>query len=445
MWLAAFAGIWTSWLRARAMDGISSKDPRPDHARCWIRCRGFRAEPWSFGRTLTASSRQVLRAGLPGPHGRCGTSLGDGLSQISGVSIPQAPHHHQWQGCLALGSVHGEPPGDMVVSGSGTVARHQGSVSCITPQGQTQPTTTRSRRGAARMDGAAGFYVYRNERLLVAGNWLGLGRGRSWTKEEAHRLARVRLDIPNSADADWKIDIRKSTARPPVSVRQDLTHLMEDTCRRARGVFAHRGRIMGHARSRSPVAQAWRADRCNDGMRYRVDLSHPAVKAVLEHAGALAPQIKAMIRVLEETVPVQRIWLDTAEGRETPRTGFAGSAPAEIQTIAEVLFNDLLNRQGLSPERAREQLLHTEPFHDYPDLIAELSSRPSAGCRGPEIHQMANEEPIIKLLQALLQAELGKRDITPTLIGEKLDWLIKAGRSWASSPAGSTDRRSSTR
>ena len=40
---------------------------------------------------------------------------------------------------------------------------------------------------------------------------------------------------------------------------------------------------------------------------------------------------------------------------------------------------------------------------------------------------MANEEPIIKLLQALLQAELGKRDITPTLIGEKLDWLIKAG------------------
>ena len=224
-----------------------------------------------------------------------------------------------------------------------------------------------------------GFYVYRNERLLVAGNWLGLGRGRSWTKEEAHRLARVRLDIPNSADADWKIDIRKSTARPPVSVRQDLTHLMEDTCRRARGVFAHRGRIMGHARSRSPVAQAWRADRCNDGMRYRVDLSHPAVKAVLEHAGALAPQIKAMIRVLEETVPVQRIWLDTAEGRETPRTGFAGSAPAEIQTIAEVLFNDLLNRQGLSPERAREQLLHTEPFHDYPDLIAELSSRPSAG------------------------------------------------------------------
>jgi len=68
-----------------------------------------------------------------------------------------------------------------------------------------------------------GFYVYRNERLLVAGSWLGLGQGRSWTKEEAHRLARIRLDIPNTADAAWKIDIRKSIARPPVSVRDGLT------------------------------------------------------------------------------------------------------------------------------------------------------------------------------------------------------------------------------
>ena len=62
--------------------------------------------------------------------------------------------------------------------------------------------------------------------------------------EEAHRLARIRLDIPNSADGEWKIDIRKSTARPPAALRQDLTHLMEDTCRksaaRVRPSWTHR-------------------------------------------------------------------------------------------------------------------------------------------------------------------------------------------------------------
>ena len=219
-----------------------------------------------------------------------------------------------------------------------------------------------------------GFYVYRNERLLVAGSWLGLGRGRSWTKEEAHRLARIRLDIPNSADADWKIDIRKSTARPPVAVRQDLTHLMEDTCQRARRVFAHRGRVAGPAGVR-PVIQAWRVDRSADGTRYRIDRFHPAVQAVLSEGQAFAPKIKAMLRVLEETVPVQRIWLDTAEGRETPRTGFDGSATADVRSLVEVLFGDLVTRHGLAPDSAREQLLRTEPFNDYPELIAALADR----------------------------------------------------------------------
>ena len=216
-----------------------------------------------------------------------------------------------------------------------------------------------------------GFYVYRNQRLLLAGSWLGLGRGRPWTKEEAHRLARIRLDIPNSADADWKIDIRKSTARPPVALRQHLTRLMEDTCRRARRVFAHRGGAVGSAAG-GPVLQAWRTERLKDGMRYRIDTSHPAVAAVLDNAGALAPQIRAMMRVVEETVPVQRIWLDTTEGRETPRTGFGGALPEEIAAVAKVLFNDLVARQGLTAEVARERLLRTEPFHHHPDLVAEL-------------------------------------------------------------------------
>jgi hypothetical protein len=70
-----------------------------------------------------------------------------------------------------------------------------------------------------------GFYVYRNRRLLVAGSWLSLGRGRAWTKEEAHRLARIRVDLPNTADFAWKIDIRKSIARPPVEIRDRLTRL----------------------------------------------------------------------------------------------------------------------------------------------------------------------------------------------------------------------------
>ncbi|MEI8022065.1 MAG: hypothetical protein WCH39_27900, partial [Schlesneria sp.] len=232
----------------------------------------------------------------------------------------------------------------------------------------------KEQESAAGTDGwtsQQGFYVYRNERLLVAGNWLGLGRGRSWTKEEAHRLARIRIDISNTADSDWKIDIRKSTARPPVSIRERLTRLAEDTRERARRVFAHRGQPVRTGNA-SPLSQAWRAEHLAGEVRYRIDRNHPAVRAVLDDAGAAESQIVAMLRVLEETIPVQRIWLDTTEARETPRTGFAGQAPKEVSEVLSVMYRNMISRKGLSPALARERLKSTEPFNDYPELIAAL-------------------------------------------------------------------------
>ena len=220
-----------------------------------------------------------------------------------------------------------------------------------------------------------GFYVYRNSRLLVAGSWLGLGQGRSWTKEEAHRLARIRLDLPNTLDDEWKIDIRKSTAKPPTTLRARLTKLAEDTRRRARDVFAHRGQATRSAGA-GAVIEAWRPERFQGGTRYRIDKSHPAVKAILDEAGSLLPQVKAMLRVIEETVPVQRIWLDTAENHETPRVNFAEQPSDEVLAVLKVMYRSFVRRKGMAPSLAREQLLRTEPFNLYPALVAGLSDDP---------------------------------------------------------------------
>jgi len=241
--------------------------------------------------------------------------------------------------------------------------------------------TTKQEQSAAGPHGwtaQQGFYVYRNRRLLLAGSWIGLGQGRSWTKEEAHRLARIRLDLPNSADADWKIDIRKSSASPPVALRPLLTRLAEETRARARKVFAHRGQPLS-APGSQPIAQAWRVERSAAGMRYRIDLDHPSIRTVLEDAGTLTSRIKCMLRVIEETVPVQRIWLDTTEGAETPRTGFSGEPPSEVRAVLIVMYRNLVQRKGMSPVLAREQLLHTEPFNFHPDLVAALPDDPQSG------------------------------------------------------------------
>lgn len=230
--------------------------------------------------------------------------------------------------------------------------------------------------GPAGWNAQQGFYVYRNKRLLVAGGWLGLGTGKGWTREESLRLARIRLDIPNTADADWKIDIRKSTARPPVSLRPWLTRLAEDTRDRARKVFVHRG-SPGTLPGDKPIGQAWRSEHLKDGVRYRIDLDHPAIASVLDRSGELLPAIKAMLSVIEATVPVQRIWLDTAEHKAPPKNRYDGVPSAEIQEVVETLFEDMVGRKGMSEESAKRMLMATDPFQNFPAMVNALGTSES--------------------------------------------------------------------
>jgi hypothetical protein len=221
-----------------------------------------------------------------------------------------------------------------------------------------------------------GFYIYRNQRLLLAGGWLGLGQGRAWNRDESHRLARIRLDIGNSADAEWKIDIRKSTAKPPVTLKPWLMTFAEDTRERARQVFAFRGTPAPRT-GNGVIEQAWRIEHLRNGIRYRIDETHPAVAAVLDASGQQASLIRAMLRVIEETVPVQRIWLDTAENRDPPRTGFSGQGESaesshEVREILLTLYRDMTRRRGMSPEAALRILAATDPFQHYPALVASL-------------------------------------------------------------------------
>lgn len=215
-----------------------------------------------------------------------------------------------------------------------------------------------------------GFYVYRNERLLVAGGWLGLGQGRGWIREEFHRLARIRLDIPNTADADWKIDIRKSSARPPVVLRPWLTRIAEDARGRARKVFAYRASPTVGPKG-MPIEQAWRVEHLKSGLRYKIDEKHPVVASVIEASGK-ADLVKAMLRVIEATVPVQRIWLDTAENKDTPHTGFSGDPPEAIEAVLRTLYADMVGRQCMSSDDAKQTLLRTSPFQDYPAFVDGL-------------------------------------------------------------------------
>src|SRR5271154_4437554 len=78
-----------------------------------------------------------------------------------------------------------------------------------------------------------GFYVYRRDRLIVAGDWLGI---RGFRKEDKYILARIAVDIPAELDPEWSIDVRKSATVPPLAARSHLRRIGAETRDRAAAV-----------------------------------------------------------------------------------------------------------------------------------------------------------------------------------------------------------------
>lgn len=170
-----------------------------------------------------------------------------------------------------------------------------------------------------------GFYVYRGKRLLVAGSWLGLGGVRAWTREQSSRLARIRVDLPTGMDADWRIDVRKSLARPPGKLRPRMTAIAARCRDRAREVFAYRGRVHKAPAKSIDMQPVWLRRQDASGPRYSINRKHPAIANFVARGKPDAYLLDALLSMIEQSVPIERIWLDTSEAEGAVPPVFEGS------------------------------------------------------------------------------------------------------------------------
>jgi hypothetical protein len=227
--------------------------------------------------------------------------------------------------------------------------------------------------GSAGWAAHQGFYVYRNERLLVPGSWLGLGRPRHWNKDERHKLARIRLDLPTALDVEWQIDVKKSKAAPPLALRDWLTRNADVIRAEAREVFVHRGN-RAPAKLQAEFCPVWLAD-AGSSARYRINRAHPAVSAALSVGPAAKTIVEQTLRLLETTVPIHRIWLDVAEKPEAPSPTKQQLLDEEVATTAAHLLERLMTGHSLTRIAALQRLRHLEPFDQYPEVLAALEAQ----------------------------------------------------------------------
>lgn len=213
-----------------------------------------------------------------------------------------------------------------------------------------------------------GFYIYRNERLLLAGEWLGMFR-----KEEHYKLARIMVDLPNSLDADWQIDIKKSVARPPIALRDQLKAYANKVRSQAVEVYRHKGKVLQHKYNSSAQFHPIWQERVRGGKRiYEINRDHPYLKTLLEASVSKPAELNNLLRFIEETVPVPLITIKESEQPEMQSQPFEQAGQELVKQAMLRMYQNLI-QEGKSTDRAKAIILNIEPFNLFPHFIEALN------------------------------------------------------------------------
>lgn len=214
--------------------------------------------------------------------------------------------------------------------------------------------------------GHQGFYVYRGKRLLLAGDWLGLFR-----KEEHYKLVRIQVDLPNTLDSEWQIDIKKSRAFPPASCREQLEAYAKVVRGMGAEVYRHRGKILKQ-RAGVSFQPLWLEKKKDDKWSFVVNRENQIVKTVKDMAKDNPDQaIEILLRYIEEAIPTPSIFIKEVEENEKPKEPFSDISEELIKSMLVPIYNNKI-AEGFTVEQAKKYLSGIEPFNHYEPLIEAL-------------------------------------------------------------------------
>ena len=208
--------------------------------------------------------------------------------------------------------------------------------------------------GLEGLRGTQGFYVYRNRRLVIWGTWFRLV-----PKQEFFKLTRVQVDIPNSFDDLWSLDIKKSAAQPPEFIRTRLTELIPHFANASKKTLTYPGRI---ARTRDYIPVWNRTEPAHGRFRYDVNESHPAIVALADLLDvAQRRKLAILLDLISSAIPLDGIYADMCSDRRNPN---------ESLTLASLV--ELAQRLHEATGIPHQTILDTDPFVRHPDLREQI-------------------------------------------------------------------------
>jgi hypothetical protein len=205
-----------------------------------------------------------------------------------------------------------------------------------------------------------GFYIYRGDRLLVAGDWLGIEKKREYSK-----LARIAVNFPNTADFDWNLDIKKSTAMPPIEIRKDLGRIARIAIIKSAKIYNWRGqKSISTEFSISNIEPLWIDEKNRDGIKkYKINRNHPIINSILSNHNAL---LSKALKLLEDNVPIELIIGNQNEDPSYHELEKSSDIPSDDLIKLAVELFQIYKSQGITENLAKQQILQSMPFNLFP-------------------------------------------------------------------------------
>jgi hypothetical protein len=204
-----------------------------------------------------------------------------------------------------------------------------------------------------------GFYIYRGDRLLVAGDWLGLEKKRDYSK-----LARIAVSFSNENDFNWHLDIKKSTANPPIEIRRELSRIARIAIMKSAKIYNWRGQKSVNDNSIINHESLWSDDKTREGIKkYKINRKHPLIKSLLDENSKLAGKA---LKLLEDNIPIELILGNQNEDPSFHELEKQNDMPSDDLISLAVELYKIYVSQGIPTELARQQIMNAVPFSLFP-------------------------------------------------------------------------------
>lgn len=207
-----------------------------------------------------------------------------------------------------------------------------------------------------------GFYVYRNDRLIMNGTWFRLIK-----HGDLSQLVRISVDIPNTLDAVWKITVDKADAQLPTALRNRLKGIVDGLRKNSSKVFRSKG---GKIDPAGRIA-VWSKYARDGEIRYYINREHPLIAALLDAPdGNVSGAALAAFSVVEQSFPVATFGEDVT--RHPDAVHQTESDPRKLLDRLEAALPLMLANEGGSIDKLVKKLKVTQPYSESWPMVRDL-------------------------------------------------------------------------